>query len=196
MFLWADGRVISRMFDALEQKLNSLSFTNWSKFYQMLPEIIYVSTRRADKVMIKIGKDTLPTSMSPRLAASMLLMQDRVLSKTIFSRYLSEYDGEDEVILTTLQRYAITLARSSNPSWKKALEISKSTYNKNIVADYPFLPARAKEMPLELARRVCDEPDQYPLSVLSMAEAAIVTHVRKNIRPVAAIADEEHWSFN
>jgi hypothetical protein len=157
---------------------------------------MYVSTRRTDKIITKIGKDTLPTSMSPRLAASMLLMRDRVLSQTIFTRYLSEYDGGDEVILTTLQRYAITFTRSSNASWKKALEISTSTYKKNIVADYPFPPERAKEMPLELARRVCDRPDQYPLSVLSVAEAAIVTHVRKNIRPVAAIADEEHWSFN
>ena len=48
-------------------------------------------------------------------------------------------------------------------------------------------------MPLELARRVCDKPDQYPLSVLSVAEGAIVTHVRNNIRPVAAIAREENW---
>jgi len=51
-------------------------------------------------------------------------------------------------------------------------------------------------MPLELARRVCEESDQYPLSVLSLAEAAVLAHVRGNIRPVASVAGEEQWFSN
>jgi hypothetical protein len=155
--------------------------------------MMWISDRRAEKSVVKISKDTLPVSMSPRLAASMLSMSSRVPRQTIFTRYLSEYDGEDEAILTMLQRLAVHGARSSNTSWKKALEISKSIYTKNVAAEYPIFGERSKEMPLELARRVCDKSEQYPLSLLSLAEAALVTHVRKNIRPVAAIAHEERW---
>jgi hypothetical protein len=196
MFLWAGGRVISDMFDLVEEKLDTLTPASWNRFYSVLPEVMWVSNRRAEKGTIRISKDSLPACLSPRLAASMLLMSNRVSRQAIFTRYLSEYDGEDETILTILQSVAINFARASTTSWKKALEISKSTYKKNIASEYPFFPERAKEMPLELARRVCDKPDQYPLSVLAVAEAAIVTYVRKNIRPVAAIAREESWSFN
>ena len=75
------------------------------------------------------------------------------------------------------------------------MKICRSTYRKGVAPDFPLLSRlsrKPKEMPLEFVKQVRDDVDKYPLSVLSIAEAALVTHVRKKIRPVYAITIVEH----
>jgi hypothetical protein len=198
LFAQAEISIMIEIFDLLDRKINTLSVELWARFYRALPELMWIWHRGQPKRLAKISAAALPVAMSPRFAACILAMQLRAPDKNIYRRYLSKYDGNDAIILERLQWEVLQWARRGKIPWKEALEIAKSSYGKKIAVDFgPYILSRYTEKPrtmsLELARRVCASSEQYPLAVLGMAEQVISTHVRKAVRPVAAIAEEEHW---
>jgi hypothetical protein len=197
LLTWATADVICKLIDVIDEKVVGLSDQIWTMFAGTLGLSRWIADKRQAKSAIRIKSHALPSKMSPRLAACMLLMSNRVLENAVLKKSLLEYDGPDEQILGSVQRVSFSLANNGKLSWPAALKAIKTTYSSQTTFEPLSLSSyyyREKtEIPADTARQVCANVTKYPTALVGIAEAVIARQVRARLRRVSQVADKEHW---
>ena len=149
---------------------------------------LQLSTRSLENIDLR-------SSISPRLATLLvdLLSPDECL--LILKRYLLSYNGRDPSVLQKCADLSFEGLWDSELQ-EQSLKIISNVYKEDIcprVFRHHVHPEKERELPVDIAHRICSSPMDYPLSLIANAESALRTRVGFQLVPVGVVAERDNW---
>ncbi|MBX8609707.1 hypothetical protein K5D65_21180 [Pseudomonas cichorii] len=196
IFKWGTLRTLSLFAEKISHQLDLLNMDEWNSFSSNF-EFYSLTGQQVGMSVTKEALSSFPETVSPRFVAIWILLSNPDSKLLIRNRYLHNYFGSDHFILST-ETYAVTeTAWKDTTYWKEALESIKRCYNAGFI--FSLEESRLYDddfrLPINIARIICENPQEYPISILSEAEAILLAEIGASIVPVGKIASENAW-FN
>jgi hypothetical protein len=141
--------------------------------------------------------ETLPTfPLSARVTCFVVLRLDLASACLLYDRYLSQYDGKDRGVLQTVADLVTRRAVADAGRWAEALPVIARAYACNVISPtfyHVYARSRRPTIPLSVAETICSDASDYPLFLVSDAEAVLAAQAGKEATPVGRIAERDQW---
>ena len=194
LLAWGGESVLTKLCGEIDNRLQTMPSDKWRKLYEALQ--LHVNIGEYDqrkKVLLDLS--LIPrTKLSERTIVSLGLRAKPAFVETLYDQYLSEYNGDDPVVLKYCQRVILKRAKTDPTAWKQVLSIISRSYTKGAVSDrfygYRFVQQVGK-LPLNYARKIVEQADMYPSELVSLAES--VCRRSLTIEAVGKVAQREEW---
>ena len=197
VFCWAGRTVILRLKNEIEEKLSELELEWWQKVFKALNSQIWFNEHRR---AISVDPSELGDSVSERMVVAMMQRATGKAKKSLFHAYLSEYMGDDPVVLEVCQEVAIAEAVNGDmDELRRKLPSISDRYQRGVRSftgrhPWAFMTHR-ESMSLKLAERIVEESEKYPMVLLTIAEQVRRASIAERVVPVGEVADNQKW-FN
>jgi len=143
------------------------------------------------------GLELPPKNAGARLLSIWCRRTDLAKRVRVFRDRLLDYDGNDPTVLSFCQSTALEALDLKAVEWTDVLEIFSRSYLLGVASGEPRrnnIVSRLKsDLPLEIAKKICSDPDVYPSFLISWAEEAFGKHVTERIVPVGITAKNDRW---
>lgn len=181
------------------------SLEAFSSFIDTLPpekyHLLYIScTRRSipypapDKDMLRPGFISGTTKKigcrTVALISAFVSADDRDI---LFKDFLYGYDGCDDDIIDARTNGAWQYAVRNPEFWPAALEIIAFGYSHCIALNRSFPTPDHDTLPVLEAKNITQNPADYPLTVVGLAERTLMEKTRLGVIPVGSVAERDQW---
>lgn len=144
---------------------------------------------------INVRAEVLTDDVSARFATILMRRLKPASQKLVWNRYLRDYCGEDHVIWDTTCSYAIQRAKGNEGRWSSAMDMVKTALSKG--SPYYAYEGSAEfsgeGIPNNVAKRICMELEEYPLSIVGAAATTLRRVGGLEVVPVGKIAERDSW---
>ena len=194
---WGSSKTIGANAEALTERLDALSATDWLLLANSLRRVGFVFPDKHTR-NLEIRVEELGSHSSERLAAAIWPRLSRISHDMFYDALIRDYSGEDAHILRICQGHTLERIMSGQASWKTALPKISSTYELAGVGDffatYRFMrEVSIKQIPLEIAESILHAPDSYPADLVSVAESRLRYQQSESTVPVMKVATAQGW---
>jgi hypothetical protein len=191
--IWAPLTVQLDLMDGVATLLDGMTNDDWHALlaYSERPPGIRPSARQR----FALGKTKTPETASPRAAAFVMSKVVPKDSYALWKKYLLDYDGDDREVHKAAVRAVLCKCEKMPAHWSSALEVISKAYDAG-VSYQVYRPERTRgdlNVPPDVAKQICSEPESYPLWLVSMAESAIAAETGSAAIPVTKIAARDEW---
>ena len=137
----------------------------------------------------------LPPSLSVRTAALLAERCTLAAKDEIYERYLTEYKGDDPIVVSLRADIQVRRAFENKTKWSKAIEALRSSYRLGAPTSGSFSPLLRlnHDLPDSVAREIADQPIELPTILVGIAEARCRQLDAAKILPVGRVATDEGW---
>ena len=194
---WGSSKTIVANAEAVSERLNALSATDWLLLANSLRRVgvVFPDKHTHD---LEIGVKELGVHLSERLVAAIWPRFSRTSRDMFYDAVIGPYFGEDAHIVRICQGHTLERILSGEMSWKTALPKIASTYelagNVDFFATYRFMREVSRnQIPLEVAESILDVPDSYPADLVSVAESRLRHRLSESTVPVMEVATAQGW---
>lgn len=192
---WAGGRTIEGLAEEFDGLVLSLETSEWNRLHSSLHNAIEVNSRRPWIKRLTIRVSELPPSLSVRTVA---LIAERCTPATrveLCQRYLSEYKGDDPNVSALRADVEFRRALRDELRWPQAIESLRTSYSLGASTGSTFFPYRRRHsiLPEEVARKIVDNPLEFPAALVHLAETRCRQLDAVRILPVGRVATEAGW---
>ncbi len=144
---------------------------------------------------VNIRADLLTDDVSPRFASILMHRLKPASQKLVWNKYLRDYSGEDHVVWTRACNYAILCAKGNEARWISAMNMVRTALSKGSpYYAYEGSPEFSGEgIPPKVAKRICMEFQEYPLSIVGAAATTLRRVSGLEVVPVGKIAERDNW---
>ncbi len=197
LFTWASGRTIEGMSEELDNIVENLGRADWNYLFSSLRKAVDANSLRSWVNSAKIRVDALPPSLSHRTAALMTVRcRNSAVASDLYDRYLSDYHGDDPVVLSVRTDMQIIQACRNEGKWSQAIEGLRSNYDAGVPVGRGFfehLARRRVKLPKAVAKEIAENPMEFPVRLVNLAEARCRELNASRISPVGRVAAEDGW---
>jgi hypothetical protein len=192
---WGTPQILRTVQAELDRRLEELDARSWEQVFKALRQS--VGCRRSPGADFKA--EWLSRDIGARMAVACAMRSSRREALRIYERCLAQYGGDDRTVWTFCQERAVERVCKEPHEWHQTLRILRRSYAEGVVAhpelyvEYLRGGTEERRMPLEIATQICASPYQYPLFMITAAEARQTAEVRSHVRPVGQIAREKGW---
>lgn len=191
---WADSLVHASLLVHTDRMLSDLPKDQWSELYGAVNEF-GARTPLEDEAVQRL-LDIFPLPEPQRIGVrTVALYAYRVSEQAtdwLYNSYLTGYEGDDAIVWQFCQSASYRSAQKSPQHWPEAIAVMRRSYP-HATAFHSYVSTRQLNMPLSLAREVCEAADDFPLGFLRAAEQVVAESVRGAIRPVGDLARQARW---
>jgi hypothetical protein len=197
LLTWGSQRTLVELISQIGDAIESLPRNLWVSLTQSMRQSFYQLRRSDNNGVLSFSEDDLPNTLSPRLTAIMGVRTQPLVTQKLYLKYLSNYSGNDTIILGFCQQAATYLLQSDPTNWGDYLRAIELSYSKGSISrgNVFYDPTRVKDIPLQAAQTISKHPDMYPGNLVTMAESVCRDDVAKKIIPVGVTARKDNW-FN
>ncbi|MCM8734721.1 hypothetical protein M5E06_11020 [Azospirillum sp. A1-3] len=191
---WMPIENVLEFSDIISNALDEMDNTSWNNLASAVSVISNLSIRRRRNGLHSITKRDMPTSMSVRLASLISYRVKSASAQIIFHHYLENYDGRDNAVLLAITKILADSIAKKPELWTRALPVIAHAYKNGV--SFPFMhhgSNNLKKIPMDIARSICVNPDEYPLHVVGQAEAILASKTGADAVPVGKIAARDNW---
>jgi hypothetical protein len=174
--------------EQLSKLVDSLSRDEWRETSDAMLFGMDLGNGKAELKMADLHSD-----MSPRLASMMMRRLKTGSQKVVWKRYLLDYDGEDGNVWQVCSRLALGEVRSRARSWPEALRVMRRSYEKGFIYHFYEGSHLNSDVPIDVARGICESPNLYPVGLVGAASVALTTATGSSAVPVAKVAAHGEW---
>ncbi len=194
---WAGAGTFAALWDQFEESLNELDSNAWSQLGNAVRKL---ATEVSVKPRLSLRQDQLPSVKSERAAVCMYWQVKDDVRKELFERCFRNYSGDDVIVLEHCQMEALHMARQDPDSWHSLLPLIRRCYSQGAIADRYWGPAFREgffldSLPESVAKTIVRAPDEYPSTIVAMAESVMRQDAINNVLAVGEIAIRDKW-FN
>jgi hypothetical protein len=191
---WATIGTKVKLLENMQDALDRLSSAEWKLLSEAVKGLnLYRRGRPSRSIIIS----DLPENLSPRTVAALGFHFIGEQATDLFTTYLSDYDGDDEVVLDFCERVTLDLTRKDPQMWDTALRYIEKRYAKGEIDGSYLRYMRANRpvtaFPLEVARHLAQNPGKYPRDLVYYAEDRCQYEIMNKLTPVGDIAEREGW---
>ena len=191
---WCSSTSIAQVTDDLETALQALTEADWINIHIALHQ--HQAFQRGTRGMI--NTETMPSTLSPRLATALALRAKLAQRRQFYKAYLSDYSGSDPIVLDFCAEQALEVPSVTTKEWRPNLPVIKHAFKQGVISDryaYEQLLRNVQRasVPLDLAQVITDDADEYPGALVGIAEARIRQATVEHIVPVGTVAKREGW---
>ena len=138
---------------------------------------------------------TLPVELNVRTVALLAERCSPTTADALYERYLTDYRGDDPVIISLRTTILIRRARADETKWPEAIENLRHAYSIGVPTNRVFFPHHAYglTLPEAIARDVLDQPLDFPGVLIQAAEARCRQLDAVKILPVGRVAMDQGW---
>ncbi|MGY1642016.1 NACHT domain-containing protein [Geodermatophilus sp. SYSU D00703] len=142
----------------------------------------------------RLHGEGLPDLLHPRVVALIASVLDSRAQEHLYTRYLEDYRGSDELVLTFC---ADSMARriqrdGQDATWLRMLDLLRLTQPRNIW--WRGVSGRSEtDMPVGIARLITGNRDEYPQELVAAAERRNEQVLLSRLEPLATTAAREGW---
>jgi hypothetical protein len=188
---WGSSKTLEQIAGEASEHADLLEDSEWVRVAKSVSRLASILERRP-----RVSPPEAATQIgSPRLNL-LLAMRKGAFSQDLFRRAFSLTGQPKRFALEFCVDRAIAAATHQHVQWELILPLIREAYRSDAV---PSAIQRRDEtdgsMPEALALKIVAAVSDYPLSVISIAEASLARVVGARVKPVAQIAREEHWFF-
>ena len=185
--MWGTTRTIAQLLRRISHLVDVLSDEEFSHLMQIANRV-----DRSNKPTIK-GNDLVSETKgtSYRALALFATRAHKADAEIVFDRYLKSYNEDNKGILSLIAQIAFQKAFDRPDEWKNALTIIKRAYQKDAIPIFPF--SDKIPMPTPIAQEILRGPNQYPLRLIALADAALTKVLGSTAKPVGEIARSGDW---
>ncbi|MEU1381761.1 NACHT domain-containing protein [Streptomyces albidoflavus] len=173
--------------DAVLAKLNAADF-------ERVSDTVGVALRwGSEERKVRLG--SLAAPLSPRLASLIASVAPELDHIQLADQFLAAYEGSERPIREALYYALLHKLRQTPIDWDFILNTAKRVYHSGAsgVHYHPGLSGLMSVMPLEMARNIAGNPDDYPRSFVFSAEVVVKRDIAKRAVPLSVVADENQW---
>lgn len=194
---WTGPATLAKLVPILDQTLAKLSDTRWSTLFSTYSNAVHCKLSGSSNE-IAFDLASFPKTLSPRTVLSIATRSNEANRHSLFLRYLLEYQGTDQAMLNFCLSTSLDLLFVDSRHTQKILRSIAASYKKGGAAFYRFrnVSYMHKEeggLSEAHARAILDHAQEYPLDLVSVAEASMSKHMPRSIVPVGKIAKEQEW---
>ena len=133
--------------------------------------------------------------ISPRLASLLIKQANKQSRIKLYDDSLRGYEGQEQVVLSAMVTGVVTWAKIDPSVWTIALSVISEAYKLGIVHDEisNFDEGTEENLPIEEAKKICFQPDSYPVGLVGRAEFILRKHTGAGVVAVGGIANEDEW---
>ncbi|MEV5930500.1 NACHT domain-containing protein [Streptomyces cellulosae] len=138
--------------------------------------------------------DSLPESLSPRVAAVLANAAVRDDHIAIAGKYLTGYLGSDPIVHDVL--LFVTnhqIHHVENMDWAGAVEVARRSYRVSGVTFVSNSRRARNGMPVDVARKVAANSSAYPQFIVRLAETSMKRAIAQKAVPLSQVAEEKGW---
>ena len=201
---WAGAKTIEALAESFDRLMASLPTAEWESLHSSLRWANEINSRRDWIKPRDISVSSLPPKLSARTACLLAQRCNPGTSEEFYERYLSDYKGDDFIVVTFCARVQVSRALREDTKWPQAIEGLRSSYSLGAPTGRPSLqqlglgPGFSKDLnrvslPDAVARKIVSNPIEYPSDLVRIAEARCRQHDAARIVPVGQVADEDGW---
>ena len=192
---WAGGKTIEELANYFDDLVASLEPSNWRSLHKSLVSAVEANAGRPWIKPPTIRVNTLPSSLDIRTVALLAERSTPTTVKDLYERYLTDYEGDDPIIVALRTNVEVRLALADETKWSQVLETLSSTYRSNIptARDLFSNMRRRSSLPDHVARKVADQPLDFPSPLVQASEVRCRQLNARSILPVGTVAADEGW---
>ena len=197
LFRWAGRSSVVRMKEEIEEKLRGLTDEWWGRLLGSLQSLGMLSDRR--RTVCASGRE-LGDNVSERFAAAIWWRTSEKGREFMFRRFLNRYKGRDNTVSGFCQDTALEAAtRGKWGAWQDLLPGIAERHRMGVGSNGTWYHrwrffTQQDGMALEVAERVVDDSDAYPIVLSAWAERVCRTGgPLGDIIPVGKVAERKGW---
>ena len=193
---WGGARTIEGLSEKFDKLIASLGTAEWHSLYSSLRRAAEANSGRPWIRPLGIRVSALPPSLSFRTVALLAERCTPTTTAELYERYLTNYDGDDPVVLAVRADVEVWRALGDETKWPQAIESLRSNYRLAgaLGGGALFqLHRRSPGVPDAVAREVVDQPLNLPATLVRVAEARCREIDAAKIVPVGRVAADEGW---
>ncbi|MEM9808823.1 MAG: hypothetical protein AAF959_26515, partial [Cyanobacteria bacterium P01_D01_bin.56] len=193
---WASSKTLVKMISKLDEFVQNLSDTNWKNVYSSVEEAVNLPRSSHQQVSLDPGK--VDNLLHPRTAVLISLRAKPTTRKSIYSKYLKEYDGSDALILKICHDMSLEFLANDYSVWDEVRDAIQRSYARGVVFDpYTFhrlsREITSRSIPEDIALEIASQPSNYPGFLVAIAEMKMKEKVASKVVPVGDTAIKNRW---
>ena len=195
LITWGSRKTLEKMIDKINYLVRDLSETAWKNLYNSTEEALGM-TQMLDHMLIEVNQ--IPHSLDFKTAALISLRSKLGTRKSIYLRYLRNYDGSDISILKLCNDMSLELLVNDYSMWDEVRDVIQRSYKKGIVFETYLFYHFSKEgthrnIPDKIAEEIVSDPNSYPGFLVAIAEIKLKELVASRVVPVGETAIKDAW---
>ena len=200
---WGSSQTLVKLLDVIDSSLSHLSKESWLTLAYTVKEATTMAKDQMNINTIPIDVESVPQTISEKTIA---IIEPRIHIKNglaLYSKFLSDYQGNDPVVLERCQKLAVQLllrteVKNDPNIWQHHLSIIRRSYRQKVISDsYTLqfvLSQNVREsLSVEISQEIAGHPEEYPSYLVNLAEEKCREFVASKITPVAVSARKEGW---
>ena len=199
LLTWAGPSVFHKHSALINEKILLLDDEWWMKLSHALRfRILYSANTERRPLNLDLG--SFGKNISPKFVVSISIRVDEKTQTDLYHAYLENYNGNDDEVLKFCQQIALYSTNQNPKTWERWLPVISRSYVKGVISDldpyfsYRFTRTlRSQELPREIAEKIIQNCDRYPIDLVGWAENVLRTHISEQITPVGTVAEDKKW---
>ena len=192
---WAGTKTVEGLVKIVDARMGTLGDSDWHRLYWALRRVVGAHHNGPWVRPLGVDVNALPRSLSARTATVLMERCSQAKATQLYERYLSDYRGDDSVIVSLCASELLRYAVQDETKWPQAMEGLKRAYKQGVFTRGVLFEHLEYDqtLPHTVASEVVDHPVEYPASLVSMAEATCRQRDGDLISPVGQVAIDEDW---
>lgn len=192
---WASQKSLSQLAEPLGRRLDMLDDWQWATTASIMKSVLGARTRFREAALEDSGEFSGPTT-STRLLYLISLQSQPGRQISIYRAALGDYVGNDRLVATHRAHVALLVASIDPIEWSRSLEAVKHAYQitgRLHLEDVTPFSRDQLRMPLWVATVISERSDEYPISLIELADIALAEEAGKIAKKVGEVAQSDGW---
>ena len=193
---WSSSKTLEEMIYKINELIPQLSDLVWKKLYNSVEEALALNQKNTQKISFSVKK--IDGVLNVRSAVLISLRATPEIRKSLYSKYIKNYDGSDLPTLKLCQQISLDLLVNDFSMWEEVRNVIQKIYAKGVAFEaYIFhrftREINSKNIPDEIAKEIVSNPSTYPGFLVAIAEMKMKENVASKVVPVGETAIKNKW---
>jgi len=195
---WSGPTTMLSLWNLFEEKLAGLHFNDWQKLANAIRKLA-IDGPSASR--LSLTQSQLPASISVRGAVCLYWQVKSEVRLALFESSFRHYVGDDVIVLEHCQIEALRTAGTDSANWHRILPLIRRCYSRGAIADRYWGASFQRgvdfdSLPEDIARQIVNVPEEYPSSIVAIAENSMRQKAIGTVHAVGDVATRENWFEN
>jgi hypothetical protein len=185
---WASARTLADLGDILSPLLDSMDDREW----HWLDHVVRIVRAYTNQTVGAAPRDrSKGNALTPRLITLIGLRVDKEAQRELLKTRLKGYGGSDRVLWQFIVDTSIVWAAETPSRWRETLRLIEQAYRQNVTPTgraMGEIDSKSLGLSPEIAQTILDQPELYPLALISVVENSIGVESSNKRVSIATVA--------
>jgi len=196
LITWASSKTLERMIPQIDELTQRISNPTWEKLYNSVEESLDLTQSSERNISLDIHQ--IGDSLNPKTVILISLRAKPNTRKSLYSKYLKEYNGSDTSILKLCHNMSLEFLAIDYSMWEEVRNVIQRSYAKGVVFEPYFFHRLNREItsqtiPNDVAQEIVSNPSAYPGFLVAIGEMKLKEIVASKVVPVGETAIKDKW---